>query len=149
MRITFSVIVPGLVGALLLAGCGESRDDAGQIDRAITAMQAGIEEQRTGPVLEHLTEDFRGGEGLRQRELRAMMLYHFRRYPDIQVVIHNRDIRVQGEQADVTLDALLLAGRSVLPERGRRYSVSMRWHKLDGQWYLSRIRWQPKDGDQT
>ena len=145
MRITFSAIVPGLVGAVLLAGCAEPKDDAGQIARAMTAMQAGIEERRTGPVLEHLAEDFRAGEDLQQRELRAMMLYHFRRYPEIKVVIHDRDIRVQGEQADVTLEALLLGGRSVLPERGRRYSVSMRWHKPDGEWLLSRIRWQARE----
>lgn len=146
MRITFSAIVGGVVGALLLAGCGEPEDDAAQIARAIGAMQAGIEERRTTPVLAHLAEDFRAGEDLRQRELRAMMLYHFRRYPDIKVVIHNRDIRVQGDQADVTLEALLLAGRSVLPERGRRYSVSMRWHKRAGEWSLSRIRWQTRGG---
>lgn len=147
MRITFSAIVWGLVGALLMTGCSEPEDDAGQIARAMAAMQAGIEARRTGPVLEHLTEDFRTGEDLRQRELRAMMLYQFRRYPDIKVVTHNRDIRVQGDQADVTLDALLLAGRTALPERGRRYSVRMRWRKLDGEWYLSRIRWQPKRGE--
>ncbi|MDR9435975.1 MAG: hypothetical protein RI563_03805 [Thiohalophilus sp.] len=147
MRITFSAIVWGLVGALIVAGCGEPEDDAGQIARAMAAMQTGIEARRTGPVLEHLAEDFRTGEDLRPRELRAMMLYQFRRYSDIKVVTHNRDIRVQGDQADVTLDALLLAGRTMLPERGRRYSVSMRWYKLDGGWYLSRIRWQPKRGE--
>ncbi len=146
MRITFSAIVVGVVGALLLAGCGEPEDDAAQIARAIAAMQAGIEERRIGPVLAPLAEDFHAGEGLRQQELRAMMRYHFRRYPDIKVVTHNHDIRVQGDQADVTLEALLLGGRSVLPERGRRYSVSMRWHKLAGEWSLSRIRWQARGG---
>lgn len=149
MRITVSAIVWGLVGigALLMAGCGEPEDDAGEIARAIAAMQAGIEARRTGPVLEHLAEEFRTAENLQQRELRAMMLYYFRRYPDIRIVTHNRNIRVQSDQADVRLDALLLGGRNVLPEQGQHYSVMMRWHKLDGKWYLYRIRWQSRGGN--
>jgi len=143
IRITLSGAVLGLAGALLLAGCGEPEDDAGRIARAIAAMQAGIEDKRTGPVLEQLAEDFRAGEDLQRREIRGLMLYHFRRYPNIEVVTTNQDIRVQGDQADVTLNALLLGGQTLLPERGRRYSISMRWHKSHDNWYLSRIRWQP------
>ena len=140
MRITFSAAVLALGGALL-AGCGEP-DDASRIAQLLETMEAGIEDQRTGPVLAPLAEDFRTDEDLRRREKRGLLFYHFRRYPTISIVTSDQTIRVDGERADVTLNALLLGGRNLLPERGRRYTVSMRWQKLDGDWQLARIKWQ-------
>lgn len=142
MRITISDLIAPLLGVVLLTACSEPLDDAGQIARAIDAMQEGIEARRTGPVMEHLAEDFRAGGDLQRREIHGLMLYHFRRYPNIEVVTTGQDIRVEGEQADVTLNALLLGGETLFPERGRRYSVSMRWQKSEANWYLTRIRWQ-------
>jgi len=131
--------------ALLPGGCSKP-DDAAQIDQAIDAMQAGIEENDMDPVLDHLAEDFRSSDGLQRREIRGLMFHYFRRYPSISVVTSKRAIRIQGQQAEVTLEALLLGGKGLLPERGRRYALSMRWQKTDDEWLLARIKWQPADG---
>lgn len=144
MRITFSAVIPVLAGALLLAGCSEP-DDASRIAQLIAAMEGGIEDQRTGPVLAPLADDFRTDDDLRQREIRGLLLYHFRRYPNISIVTSDQTIRVDGDRADMTLTALLLGGKNLLPERGKRYAVSMRWQKSGGDWRLSRIKWQQPD----
>lgn len=145
-RITVSVaarlLLGGLAGMLLLAACSEA-DDASRIAQRIASMQDGIEDKRTGPVLEVLAEDFRTSEGQPRREMLGLMLYHFRRYPNISVVARNQTIRVAGEQAEVTLEAWLLGGETVVPERGQRYQVSMRWQKTAaGDWQLARLKWQ-------
>lgn len=141
MRITFSAAILALAGALSLAGCGEP-DDASRIAQLLETMEAGIEEQRTGPVLAPLAEDFHSDDDLRRREIRGLLLYHYRRYPAISLVTSDQRIRIDGERADVTLNALVLGGRNRLPERGRRYAVSMRWQKTAGDWQLARIKWR-------
>jgi hypothetical protein len=143
MRVTIWCSVFCLV--LLSAACSKP-DDVTLIDNAIDAIEEGVEQNSMGRVLERLADDFRGNDGLGRREVRSLMFYYFRRYPSITVLTSNRDIRVQGERADVTLDALLLGGKGLLPERGRRYALSMRWHKQGDEWLLARINWQSANG---
>lgn len=144
MRVTILYAAVGLA-ALCLTACSEG-DDADRIARAITAIEEGIEEKSSGSVLDNLAENFRTENGMQRKQIQGVMFYQFRRYPRIEILITNRDIRVQGEQADVTLDALVMGGKTLLPEQGSLYAVSMRWHRNQGQWLLSRIKWRKRTG---
>jgi hypothetical protein len=75
--------------------------------------------------------------------MQMMMLYYFRQNPRISITVYDQDIRLDGEQADVSLKALLLGAQQLLPERAQRVEVEMRWRKQAGEWKLSRLRWQP------
>ncbi len=142
MRITLFLSPLCLAGVFMLAACSKT-DDAGQIAEAIAAMQEGIEQKQRSAITEHLAEGFKTQNGKDSDALQAMMFYYFRRHRNISVFTTNQEIRVDGKWADVTLDALLLAGENLLPEQGQRFEVAMRWQKSGAEWQLSRIKWQP------
>lgn len=144
MRVTILYAAVGLA-ALWLTACSEE-NDADQISRAISAIEQGIEEKSSGSVLDYLAEDFRTENGMQRKQIQGLMFYQFRRYPRIELLITNQNIRVQGEQADVTLDALVMGGKTLIPERGNLYAISMRWHRDQGEWLLSRIKWRKRTG---
>ncbi len=141
MRITLFLSPLCLAGVFMLAACSEI-DDAGRIAEAIAAMQQGIEQKQTDSVTEHLATDFRARHGKGSADIQALMYYYFRQHRKISVFTTNQEIRVDGKQADVTLDALLLAGENLLPEQGQRFEVAMRWQKSGAEWKLSRLKWQ-------
>lgn len=139
--IRVTLFLPWLLLLANLAGCAVE-DDASRLNRALQELQTAIEERDAGAVIDHLTDDFQAQADIDARKLRAMMFYYFRQYRQITVFATGQRIRLDGEQADVTVNALLLGGEQLIPERGKRYQVEMRWLKQRGDWKLSRLRWQ-------
>jgi len=141
MRVTFFLPLLLCVAFLMLAGC-DKRDDAKRIADAIAVMQQGIEQKQAKVIAARLTQDFQATGEQGTTNIQVLMPYYFRQHRHISVFISDQEIRVTGDRADVTLEALLVGREDLLPEQGQRYAVAMRWHKLNDEWKLSRLKWQ-------
>jgi len=141
MRVTFFLPLLLCVAFLMLAGC-DKRDDAKRIADAIAVMQQGIEQKQAKVIAARLTQDFQATGEQGTTNIQVLMPYYFRQHRHISVFISNQEIRVTGDRADVTLEALLLGGENLLPDQGQRYAVAMRWRKLNDDWKLNRLKWQ-------
>jgi hypothetical protein len=142
MRVTFRLPLLLFVPLLILVGCGK-RDDANRIAEAIVDMQQGIEQKQANVISAHLAPDFQATGEQGAANIQVLMPYYFRQHRHISVYVRNQEIRVTGDRADVTLEALLLGRENLLPDQGQRFLVAMRWGKINDEWKLNRLKWQP------
>jgi len=125
----------------LLDGCSKPPDEA-QIRAAIDAMARAVQDKDRTAFVEHLSPEFKAGNGMDQRGLAQLMLFEFRRNKQIGVYVVDTDVKVDGAWANAVLHVAVTGTGDWLPERARYYRVSMRWHKRDGQWRVRRARWE-------
>jgi len=131
-----------MLGISLLA-CTSPADDATQVRQGVKLLAMAIEQHERDTIMQRLDDDFRTREGLLPQDINRMLFVQFRQNKQIQVFLFDLDVNVMSSTADVQLEVLLLGSSQWLPERGRRYRVQMRWNKLDGEWLLLRLDWQP------
>ena len=137
------LILCGLLGALLLAGC--SRDPSEQALRdTIEALETAGEERQVGDFMDHVAEDFAGNSaeydrtGL-QNLLRMVALQHQR----ISVVTSGMQIEMHGDRALVRMRILVTGGGGLIPDSGQLFDTESGWRFVDGEWQLGSASWKP------
>jgi hypothetical protein len=152
VHISFLTIVKqlyqaGLVFVLLMSvslfACSPPPDDETRLRQVLERMAEAIEQHDRQTIMQQLAVDFRTTQGLLPQDINHMMFIQFRQNKQIQVILYDIEVRLLPVTADVQLQALLLGSSQWLPERGRRYKVQMRWQKLEEEWRLARLDWQP------
>ena len=137
----------GLVFVLVLSGsllaCSPPPDDETRLRQVLDRMAEAIEQHDRQTIMQQLAVDFRTTQGLLPQDINRLLFIQFRQNKQIQVFLYDIDVRLLPVAADVELQALLLGSSQWLPERGRRYQVQMRWQKLEEEWRLARLDWQP------
>ena len=134
---------PGLILGVSLFACTQPIDDATRVRQSVEDLAKAIEQHERDTIMQRLDVDFRTREGLLPQNINRMLFVQFRQNKKIQVFLFDLEVNVMSATADVQLEALLLGSSQLLPERGRRYQVQMRWNKRDDEWLLSRLDWQP------
>ena len=138
---------PGLVFLLVLNlslfACAHPTDDETRLRQSLDRMAEAIEQHDRQTIMQLLAIDFRTTQGLLPQDINRMLFVQFRQNKQIQVFLYNVDVELMPVTADVELEALLLGSSQWFPERGRRYQVQMRWQKLEEEWRLARLDWQP------
>jgi hypothetical protein len=132
-----------LVLNLSLFACSHPTDDETRLRQILDRMAEAIEQHDRQTIMQLLAFDFRTTQGLLPQDINRLLFVQFRQNKQIQVFLYNVDVELMPVSADVELEALLLGSSQWLPERGRRYQVQMRWQKLEEEWRLARLDWQP------
>ncbi len=129
------------VAAALLAGCSTPPDEA-RLRRTIAEMQQAAEARKPGDVVEAVSDDFAGSNGLDRDRLRRLLQAAMLRNQQIGVTLGPLDVAVDGDRATVRFVAMTTGGRGgLIPERARGYRVVSEWRIEDGEWRVVRADW--------
>lgn len=135
--------VLGLVMSTMLLACSPPPDDETRLRQRLAQLAEAIEQHDRQTIMQQLTVDFRTTQGLLPQDINRIMVMQFRQNRQIQVFLYDIEVELMPVTADVELEALLLGSSQWLPEKGQRYQVKMRWQKLEEEWRLARMDWQP------
>lgn len=135
--------VLGLVMSTMLLACSPPPDDETRLRQHLAQLAEAIEQHDRQTIMQQLTVDFRTTQGLLPQDINRIMVMQFRQNRQIQVFLYDIEVELMPVTADVELEALLLGSSQWLPEKGQRYQVKMRWQKLEEEWRLARMDWQP------
>jgi len=135
--------VLGLVMSAMLLACSPLPDDETRLRQRLDLLVEAIEQHDRQTIMQQLTDDFRTTQGLLPQDINRMLFIEFRQNKQIEVFLYDINVKLMPVTADIELVALLLGSSQWLPERGQRYEVKMRWQKLDEEWRLARLDWQP------
>lgn len=131
-----------IVSLMMLAGCSRPSDEE-QIRASIAEMQTAMETGKPADFMQHIAEDFTGGEGQLDRSglhkmLRAQVLGNAR----IGVTLASIDVELLDSHATVKVTATLSGGNGRwISERGAIYRIESGWRKLDGDWRCVNAQW--------
>lgn len=126
---------------MLLASCVAPPDEEA-LRNNIAAMQAAVEERSLAGVMDHITDDFGGSQGLDRDALRRLLQAQIIANAKIGVTIGPITIERQGERATATFSLILTGGSGrFLPERGRAYQITSGWRIEDGEWKVYVAEW--------
>ena len=109
-----------------------------QVDKMVSA----VENHKIGDVKTILANDFLTVKSLNKIQFLLFVNHQFKRNKNISISVLDKDVKLNEKNADVTFKVLLLGSNDWLPERGQIYNVSSRWKKENGDWVMSRLRWE-------
>jgi len=129
--------------AMLLASCGRPPDEAA-LRNNIAAMQAAVEQRSLAGVMDYITDDFGGSQGLDRDSLRRMLQAQIIANANIGSTIGPITVERQGERATATFSLILTGGSGrFLPDRGRAYELKTGWRIEDDVWKVYFAEWEP------
>lgn len=141
IRVTFHIYIIALV-MIFLVSCTPKGDEQSQLRDSLTEIQNLLEAHELKKILQHLDRDFLAQGRYGSAQLGQLMTLQFRQNQHLYVFLKNTEIQMQYPVADIVTTAYLLGSKNVIPERGQRYEVKMRWLKVKDKWKLSRLHWQ-------
>ena len=126
---------------LCLVGCGAPPDEEA-LRSNIAAMQAAVEQRSLAGVMDHITDDFGGSQGLDRDALKRLLQAQIIANANIGATIGPISIERQGERATATFSLVLTGGSGIfLPERGRVYQMKTGWRIEDDVWKVYFAEW--------
>lgn len=130
-----------LLGLLVsLAGC--SREPPEQALRAtIAAMEAAAEARDSEALLERLSEDFVGPDGMDRERFRRYLALIWLRNREVGVGLGPIQVELVGLGARAEFTATTRGGGGLVPDRV--YRVKTGWRMEAGQWRLLSAEWEP------
>jgi hypothetical protein len=134
----------GVLGILLLAGCGGKGPEA-EIRANIASMQQAVEAKESGAAVEYLAEHFTGSHGLDKQGLRRILMAHFLRHKNINVAITRLDITVnEYNPVSARMEAVVAVtgAEGLLPRAGDLINVGGDWELHEGEWLLVSAEWE-------
>ena len=140
---TGSAVLAGIF-LLLCTGCSDPPPDEAALRAALDEAVAALEARDLATVMARVDDDFeldRKEGNLGYQATRTLLMHSLRRYQDISITLTNIQVRIDPvslDEADVTFNALLTAGRGWLPEDGNLYRVSSRWIH-DDRWRVQHL----------
>lgn len=127
---------------LLLALAGCSREPPEQALRnTIAAMQAAAEARDSGGLLEHVSEDFIGPEGMDREQFRRYLALLWLRHREVGVSLGPIQVELVGQGARAEFTAATRGGGGLIPDRV--YRVKTGWRLQGGEWRLLSAEWEP------
>jgi len=128
---------------LLLSACTRTPDDVA-IHQALTDMTKAVEARDNQAFLTHVSEQYRDHEGRDRRALRQLLLANFMQHPNILVLTSDTTLRLDGERAEMQLQARLTSGEQLLADRRfGAYRVRLLWQREGRTWRIFQAEWRP------
>jgi hypothetical protein len=135
-------IVGSALLVLLLAACAREPDEAALRD-GIAAMQRAVEERSLAGVMDRVTDDFGGSQGLDRAMLQRMLQGQILANARIGATIGPITIERQDQRATARFSLILTGGSGrFVPERGRAYPVVSGWRIEGGEWKVYYAQWE-------
>ena len=127
--------------SMWLAGCGSPPDEEA-LRSNIAAMQSAVEQRSLAGVMDYVTDDFGGSQGLDYDALRRVLQAQIIANAAIGATLGPISIERQGERATATFSLVLTGGSGrFLPERGRVYQMKTGWRIEDDVWKVYFAEW--------
>jgi hypothetical protein len=133
-----------LLFLLAIMGCSRSSSEEALRGR-VEEMKIAIEGKDAGGFMKHVAPTFKGASdetGEIDREaLRRLVTGTLFVYPKIKVSTTVREVKINGETAEMLIEAITTAGENVLPDQARHFSFDTQWSRTGQTWQLTRARW--------
>jgi ketosteroid isomerase-like protein len=134
-----------LLVCVLATGCAGNPDEEA-LRASIAAMQEAVEQRSLSGVMERVTDDFGGSEGLDRATLQRILQGQIIANAKIGATIGPISIERQGDRASASFSLILTGGSGrFLPERGRAYRITSGWRVEDGEWKVYVAEWDGED----
>ena len=130
---------------LTLAACSRSSSSEEALRGRVEEMKIAVEGKDASGFMKHVAPTFKGmsdetGE-IDREALRRLVTGTLFVYPKIKVATTVREVKVNGETADMLIEAIATAGENVLPDQARHFSFDAQWVRTGQTWQLTRARW--------
>lgn len=132
-----------LVIVISAFACSRESDES-VIKRYISETVAAVNAKDRSAALQYASDQMRVSLHGRQVRPQALLFYYFRRFNNVTAVVFDETVKVNGDTAEATLRAVLIAGNTVLPERVAVYSVHSQWKK-NTNWEAIALSWSQSD----
>ena len=129
---------------LLTAGCSKPPPGEEALRAALDETVAALESRDLATAMSNVSEDFeidRSEGTLGYQATRTLLMHSLRRYRNVSITLTNVQVDIDPvklDEADVSFNALLTAGRGWMPEDGNLYRVTSRWVH-DDSWRIVRM----------
>ena len=128
------------LSSLTFLSCDKT-SELSKLKQKINVLVDAIEKHQMKNIANVLAQDFLTDKNLNKPQFLFFVDYQFKRNKNISISFLDKEIRFNEKNADVIFKVLLLGSNSWLPERGQIYNVTSRWKKEQGDWVMSRLRW--------
>jgi len=139
-RHSISLLV--LAALFWAAGCSEPIPDEVRIRQRIEMMSAATAEKDLAEVLAPIHADFLGNQRIRKPNLKGLVYIHFTRHKHVHVFVHDVQVSLNGDTAEVSCNLVLAGREKLLPDQGRVLQALSQWKKIDGDWMVMSASWQ-------
>ena len=127
---------------LALSGCAREPPEAA-LRATVAQMQAAAEARDSDALVEALSEEFVGPEGMGRDEFRRYLALVWLRNREVGVSLGPLQVELVGERARVDFTAATRGGEGWLPDRAQVYRVRTGWRLESGDWKLISASWEP------
>lgn len=126
---------------LLCLSCAHP-PDAEAIRAAIASVATAVEGQRSADVLERISEDFIGNDGLDRAQLDRVLRMQMMAAKSIGVSVKGIQVDVQGDRATARFEANITdsSGRWI-PDRASTLKFETGWRRESGKWRCYNAKW--------
>lgn len=141
MRLLMLGLVAGLA---MMAGCSRTPPEQ-ELRRAVADLEQAIESRDVSRLVDGLSEDFAGVEGMDRQQARRLAQGMFLRHPTISINTGPMTIQVQDQRASIEFVASVAGGSgAMLPDSMQMYRVKTGWRREGSQWLLVGAQWTPE-----
>ena len=130
-----------ILNSLILFSCSEESDVAA-INKRVNELEIVVEKHQENKLKSYLAKDFVTAKNLNTAQFLLFSRYQLNRNKNISIVIIEKDVVSNNQKFDIEFRVLLLSSNNFLPGRGQMYKIASRWKKEDGDWVISRLRWE-------
>ena len=142
-RAGFRAVFTALIAGFFLAGAGCARDPPEAALRAtIAAMQQAAESRDAAALLESVSEEFAGPEGMDRDQFRRYLAVAWLRDREVGVRLGPLGVELIGDRARVEFTAATTGGEGWMPDRAQVHQVSTGWRLEGGEWKLISATWE-------
>ncbi len=106
-------------------------------------MQAAAEARDASRLVESVSEEFVGPDGMDRDQFRRFAAVVWLRDKEVGVGLGPLDVALVGQGARVDFTAGTTGGAGWLPDRAQVYRVKTGWRLEDGEWMLLSATWEP------
>lgn len=131
------------LAALGLSACSSSSpEDA--LNEAASRLQKNLENRQAGAASGQLHTGFLAQQRYDRQAAHQRMLGLFLRYRNVNILVINRQCRLDRDYRDVghcTAQVAITGAQGLIPERLDHHRVSSQWQWQDKEWQLLRLDW--------
>ena len=131
-----------LILFLILQGCSEQSDES-ILQQYIQETVDAINAKDRSAAMAHAAPGLQVWSQGYQVKPEVLLLYYFRRFHNVTAFTYDEEIVVNGNFADVSLQAVLIGSKNLLPQRMNIVEIKTRWEKTDA-WQAIHLSWQRK-----
>jgi hypothetical protein len=123
------------------------QSDADAVRARIGEIAAAAESREVGDVMDAISADFVGNDGIDRVQLANLVRAQVLRGDAVDVSLGSIEVEVHGDRATARFDATLTDGSGRwIPDRRARLAFETGWRREDGDWTCYNASWSRDEG---